>query len=73
MGNGHLWGAGQSVNDDAGAWAWMRLHGVYAAAVVAILVATLLGAHWAGQPSPEVRTTSSSPSVIVDAPLPPVE
>jgi hypothetical protein len=41
--------------------------------VLAIIVAALYGAHWAGQPAGEMGTMSSSSSVSVPAPLPAVE
>lgn len=72
MGSSGSWGGGRSIDDGSGAWDWMRLHRLYSAAVVAIVLVTLISAQWAGQPSTEVGTTSSSPSVMVEVPLPSV-
>ncbi len=51
MGSGNLWGQGSVLDDEAGAWDWLRVHRIYCTAVLAIIVATLYGAHWAGQPA----------------------
>ncbi len=70
-GGGHLWGAGQGLDDGLGAREWIRVHRVYCTAVVAIVVATLFGAYWAGQPSGGMGTMST-PSVVQEASLPAV-
>jgi hypothetical protein len=72
-GSGNFCGAGQGLDDVPGVPEWIRIHRIYCMAVVAIIVATLFGAHWAGQPwAPEIGTMSSSPSVVLEAPLPAV-
>lgn len=68
--SGNLWESGQLVDDGSGPWEWVRANRIYCAAVAAIVVATLFGADWAGQPSGEVGTTSSSPSVTLEVPSP---
>lgn len=70
-GGGHLWGTEPGMDDGLGAREWIRVHRIYCTAVVAIVVATLFGAHWAGQPSEEIGTMST-PSVIQEASLPAV-
>jgi hypothetical protein len=72
MGSGNLWDQGSVLDDEAGAWDWLRVHLNLCTAVLAIILATLYGAHWAGQPSREMGTMSSS-SVSVPASLPAVE
>ncbi len=76
MGSGNLWGQGSVLDDEAGAWDWLRVHRIYCTAVLVIIVAILYGAHWAGQPAGDTGTmssSSSSSSVSVPAPLPAVE
>lgn len=64
--SGQLWGTDLGDDDGLGAWQWVRVHRLYCAGVVAIVVATLLGANWAGQPG--VSISSTTPASTIEAP-----
>ncbi len=62
------------VGDDATEVGWLRTHRLYYLALVAILMATLVGAQWADQPRGHGAVASSSGpiTVVADSPWAPV-
>ncbi|HWH35298.1 MAG TPA: hypothetical protein VNT56_08265 [Acidimicrobiales bacterium] len=64
--SGQLWATALAEDDRLGPWQWVRAHRLYCTAVVAIVVATLLGADWAARPS--VSISSTTPAATVEVP-----
>lgn len=65
--NGQRGGASLGTSDGDGFWPWARAHRLYCTGVVAVVVATLVGANWAGQTERTVAARSDAP-VIIEAP-----
>lgn len=61
-------GASLGTSDDDGFWHWVRAHRLYCTGVVAIVVATLVGANWAAPTERTVSARSDTPVIIEATP-----
>ncbi len=61
------WGHDTETIEDSFGFEWIRTHRLYCLTLVAIVMATLMGASWADQPHGQMGVTSSSSGMTVDA------